>query len=84
MTAYARRIEHKFTCEMSWGAHPLIRAIHALSSADETNYLLDECAGYRRSGMPANDTDKGSDTVLIVEDEELLRVTLGHPARLPL
>lgn len=73
MTALARRIER----EMSQ-FHPLVGGpFCALSITDE----MDPCAGYPRSGMPANDADQGSRTVLVVEDDESLRVTVSDILR---
>jgi CheY-like chemotaxis protein len=51
--------------------HPLI------GETDESNYSFTECAGNSRSGTPANDADKSAATVLVVEDDELLRATVS-------
>ena len=74
MTAHVRRIEREFKREMSQ-LRPLI------GEADELNHSFDECAGYSRSRMPANDADKASRTVLVVEDEEILRAAVSDILR---
>jgi DNA-binding NtrC family response regulator len=45
------------------------------------NYSFAECTGHFRSGTPANDVDKCSATILVVEDDELLRVTVSDILR---
>jgi CheY-like chemotaxis protein len=75
MWAHAREIAGEFERETS-RPHPLMGGeCHALSIADEMDHLP-ECAGYPRSGMPANDADTVSRTVLVAEDEGLFRATV--------
>jgi DNA-binding response OmpR family regulator len=77
MEPFARRIEREFKREMSQ-PHPLIGGpFRALSIADE----MDACEGYLCAGMPANATDQGFRTVLVVEDEEPLRATVSDILR---
>jgi DNA-binding NtrC family response regulator len=52
-----------------------------MGETDELNYSFAECTGYFRSGTPANDADKCSATILVVEDDELLRVTVSDILR---
>lgn len=80
MTAHARRIEREFEHEMS-RPRPLMReTFYALSIIDEIDHWP-ECSGDLRSGMLANDADKGFRTVLVVEDDELLRATVSDVLR---
>jgi two-component system, response regulator PdtaR len=81
MIAYARGIEREFTREASWPHLLMGGTLHAFAIADKMDHLLDECAGYPRSGVPANDADNGSPIVLVVEDEELLRATVSDILR---
>ncbi|MBV8457045.1 MAG: response regulator [Acetobacteraceae bacterium] len=81
MTAYARRIEREFSHAASWPHSLLGGTLHAFAIADKMDHLLEECAGYPCAGVPANDADNGSPTILVVEDEELLRVTVSDILR---
>jgi CheY-like chemotaxis protein len=81
MTAYARRTEREFTREVSWPHSLMAGTLRALAIADKMDHLLEEGAGYPRAGVPADDADNGSPTVLVVEDEELLRATVSDILR---
>jgi CheY-like chemotaxis protein len=71
---HVRRIERESKREMS-------QLCPLMGETDELNHSFDECAGYFSSGTPANDADKGSRTVLVVEDEEPLRATVSDILR---
>jgi CheY-like chemotaxis protein len=81
MTARARRIEREFNPEISRPHHLIGETFHALSIADEADHLLDECACYPRPEVPADDADQCCRTVLVVEDDEPLRVTVSDALR---
>jgi CheY-like chemotaxis protein len=77
MTIHARRIER----EVSRPHHMIADTFHTLSIADETDHLLDECGCYPPREVPANDADQCCRTVLVVEDDELLRPTVSDVLR---
>ena len=81
MTTHARQIEREFKHAISRLHHLLSETSHALSIADETDHLLDECACYPRQEVPANDPDECCRAILVVEDDEPLRVTVSDALR---